>query len=364
MAQKEEIKEIVSFYLAKGMSREQIQKALVEQGWPKELARQYSSVALKGVLPLVSVKKISKAFGKRQVLDGVELDVRDGEIVGIIGASGAGKTTLLNTIVGFVEPETGEVIVNLPDHSFSVFQQPKSVKKIFGFATQTTSFYPHLTVCENIEHFASLYDIAAKQREATCNALMKLVGLTESKDVVAQKLSGGMQKRLDIACALVHNPKILILDEPVGDLDPLLRNQMWNMVKAINKRGTTIIIASHFLGELETFCDRIALLRNHKITEFGTPEQLKQAYSENYTIILELASHNYVQLAKEIAKNRALDSKLSIRENEAMISTPNKDILLHIISHIVEQSRDSIINLSVSRPSVNELFESLEKQQA
>ena len=362
MAQKEEIHEIVSSYLEKGMSREQIQKLLIEQGWPKQLAKEYSSVTLKGVLPLISIKKVSKSFGKKQVLSNINVDINDGEIVGIIGASGAGKTTLLNLIVGFLEPEAGDVVVNLPDRSFSVSRQLKEVKRVFGFATQSPSFYPHLTVCENVEYFASLYEISAKQREATCNSLMKLVGLSESKDSIAQKLSGGMQKRLDIACALVHNPKILILDEPVSDLDPLLRNQMWNLIKAINKRGATVIIASHFLAEMEIFCDRIALLRHHTITEFGTPEQLKQVYSANYTITLELASHNYAALAKEIAKNKSLDSKLSLKDSYAMISTPNKEILLQLISSVVEQSKDSIINLNVSRPSVNEIFEAFEKQ--
>ena len=362
MAQKEEIRQIVSSCLEKGMSREQIQKLLVEQGWPKQLAKEYSSVTLKGVLPIISIKRVSKAFGKKQILSNVNIDINDGEIVGIIGASGAGKTTLLNLMVGFLEPEAGDVVVNLPDHSFSASRQLKEVKRVFGFATQSPSFYPHLTVCENVEHFASLYEIPAKQREATCNSLLKLVELSDSKDSIAQKLSGGMQKRLDIACALVHNPKILILDEPVGDLDPMLRTQMWSLIKAINKRGTTIIMASHFLAEMESFCDRIALLRNHTITEFGTPEQLKQFYSANYTITIELASHNYVALAKEIAKNKALDSKLSLKDSYAMISTPNKDALLHVISHVIEQSRDSIVNLNVSRPSVNEIFEAFEKQ--
>ena len=171
-----------------------------------------------------------------------------------------------------------------------------------------------------------------------------------------------MYKRQGIACSLIHNPKILILDEPTADLDPFLRKEMWNLIKRINEQGTTVILASHFLSELEEICTRIGILHNGKIVEVGTPNELKDRYSKSDEIHLETASRNYARIARLLRKEK-LDIKLISTEGHKMIIyTPKAEKVLHHLLHIIEKSDDKLIDVDVNRPSLREVFESLVKK--
>jgi ABC-2 type transport system ATP-binding protein len=297
-------------------------------------------------------------------LDKVNLAVKPGEIFGIIGLSGSGKTTLLNTIVGFVEPDRGDIVVKNPKDKkdYLVSQQSLIVKEIFGFAAQHPSFYGKLTVEENLMHFASLYKIPKKQIKERCKSLIRVVGLDGSEKILGQNLSGGMQKRLDIACSLVHNPQVLILDEPTSDLDPVSREDMWALIKDINSKGTTIILASHFVNELEELCSRFAILHKTKIIEVGTPDELKTSYSKNYEIILETKSKKYERLVKQIKSKKSLRIEdANIRNKVLTLYTPNPEQTLYSLARLIEQMNEKIIDISVNRPTIRELFESVVK---
>ncbi|MEM4369220.1 MAG: ABC transporter ATP-binding protein, partial [Candidatus Woesearchaeota archaeon] len=335
MVQKEELKKIICSALSSGISRKELENFLAEFGWPQEMVHEYINIDCDN-LPIIYVRGVSKSFGKHQVLQDVTFHINKGEILGIIGASGVGKTTLLNIIVGFVQPDSGEIVLNIPHKPG--WGGSRDVKRMFGFAAQTPSFYPHLTARENIEHFAALYGFTKAERRLRAESLLKLVGLSDFAELLASQLSGGMQKRLDIACALVHNPPILILDEPVADIDLLLRQQMWNLIKAINKRGTTVIIASHFLLELESLCTRIALLHKKKITQIGSPPELSSALLKKHRMTLELASRNYTQLFSELARDPKLKCQFFIQEGKAVLLTESPEELLHALVHILERS--------------------------
>ncbi|MBD3249745.1 ATP-binding cassette domain-containing protein [Candidatus Woesearchaeota archaeon] len=230
----------------------------------------------------IQFKNLIKGYGKTTVIDNLDLDIGKGELFGVIGMSGSGKTTLLKTMIGFLEPESGEInYYSLKDKKYkSIFEEEDESRRMFGFSTQMPSFYPKLTTEENMDHFASLYDMKKKQRQSTIKELLSLTGLTPYNKLLAEELSGGMEKRLSIACSLVHKPSVLILDEPTADLDPVLRKETWNLIKRINNQGTTIIVASHLLDELEENCDRVGILHKKKISAVGTPAQLKKAYSK------------------------------------------------------------------------------------
>ena len=230
--------------------------------------------------PIIQFRNIKKSFGKRLILDRVNLEINEGEIFGIIGMSGSGKSTILNLLIGYYEPEKGNILFySYKDKKYkSAVKNIIELRKTFGFAAQDPSFYPKLTVEENLLHFGSLYGLPKKVLKENAKHLLELAELYDARKQLAQTLSGGMEKRLSVACSLIHNPKVLILDEPTADLDPIRRKETWELIKEFHKKGTTIIIASHFLSELEPVCTRIAILHNHKISVVGTPAQLRKHY--------------------------------------------------------------------------------------
>ena len=315
--------------------------------------------------PVFKVKEVSKVYDRRVVLDNIDLEINAGEIFGIIGASGSGKSTLLSILIGFLKPEAGEVsfrtehlLEHKDSHIFrSVFRYNEELKKVVGMAAQTPSFYNILTVKENLYYFGTLYGLSQDTLKSNITTLINLMDLQGSEDRQAKNLSGGMQRRLDMACSLIHDPKILILDEPTADLDPLLRNHIWRLVRKINKRGTTIILASHHLSELELLCSRIAILKEGKILAVGTPNELKQRFSQHEEIHLETFPGNYDMISnikdpdvlKEIAKIEDKGTKL-------VVYTSKPEIVLNALMKKLEELKETIVDLKVTRPTLDEIF--------
>lgn len=316
-------------------------------------------------MPVYKLKGVSKVFDKRLVLNGVNLEIEGGEILGIIGTSGSGKTTLLNIMIGFLKPEAGEILFrseHLLDSNEnsgfkSVFKDTDYLKKIIGMAAQVPSFYTTLTVKENLQYFGALYGLSSEVMRSNITTLINLMDLQGFENKLAKNLSGGMQRRLDIACAMIHDPKILILDEPTADLDPVLRNHIWRLVRKINKRGTTIILASHHLSELELLCSRITILKEGKMLAIGTPNEIKQRFSQNEEIHLETFPGNYEEIAN-LKSSEALKHIASIEDKgtKLVIYTPKPDIVLNAVMKRLEDLKETIIDLKVTRPSLDEIF--------
>ncbi len=347
--------------LARGAQRKDLMTLLLRAGWPQEIVTEYLGEAKAQSMPaLVRLRGVTKRFGTNGVLDNVNVEIPPGSLFGIIGMSGVGKTTLLNMLVGFLEPDGGDVLLQMPDKTeVSVFKSRDIVKTMFGFAAQIPSFYAKLTVRENVEHFAALYNLPLAKRISQCDRLLRLVGLERAQHTLAQNLSGGMQKRLDIACALVHEPSILILDEPTADLDPIIRNQIWDLIRQINRQGTTIIVASHLVSEIEKYCSTIAILRNQRMTEIGTTAQLRDIYSKHYEVFLKTQRKEYAKLRAWCAKDSALF--LNVKEKEGMFSvqTPQPRTALQQLLRIIAQNKETITHVNVDRPSIAEVFELL-----
>jgi ABC-2 type transport system ATP-binding protein len=258
-----------------------------------------------------------------------------------------------------VPPDQGDVVVFLPSGPQSVRQSPEAMRSFMGYAAQQPSLYPDLTVDENLVHFGQVFGLSERAARQKAGALSKLVGLSESRAVRAGDLSGGMQKRLDIACALVHDPKLLLMDEPVADLDVVLRTHLWDVLRAINKQGTTIVIASHFLADLESFCDRIGIMRNGRVAETGTPDELRVIYSRNQEVKVELSSRAYDELLGFL-KRQNVDIAKTVKEVGAIkIQTSQPTSAVEAVVQFSKQRKDAILHLEVGRPSVRELFEEL-----
>jgi ABC-2 type transport system ATP-binding protein len=360
------LREHIMQAIARGAQRKDLEKLLVSAGWPKELVDEYLGEAQEAIAPqspaLVRMKDVTKRFGANTVLDHVSLEITPGSLFGIIGLSGVGKTTLLNVMVGFIEPDEGDVLLQLsPTEEVSVFKRHDIVKRMFGFAAQVPSFYGKLSVRENIEHFAALYNLSPAECISKCDSLLRLVGLEKAQHTLAQNLSGGMQKRLDIACAIVHAPAILILDEPTADLDQIIRSQIWDLLKQINKQGTTVIVASHVVSELEQYCSKIAILRSQKITEVGTTAQLRDIYSKHYEVFLKTAKKEYSKLRSFCNKKRSLYTKMSEKDDYFVAQTAHPREALQQLLNFIAKGKDPVVHVHVDRPSIAEVFESLVK---
>jgi ABC-2 type transport system ATP-binding protein len=223
---------------------------------------------------LIRFKEVHKQFGKKVVLDSINFSIPENKITGIIGASGEGKTTILKILVGFYKPTSGKITYAKRDT-----RHGKELKKIVGFSTENGSFHDRLTVHENLFHFGSLHEMPRRLKKKRAEELMELVGLSYARDTLAGNLSMGMKKRLDVAIALMHNPEILIMDEPTADLDPLLRSTMLDLIKKINSEDTTVILTTQILGEMDKVCDKICILFDKNIIFEGNPANIKKKYN-------------------------------------------------------------------------------------
>ncbi|MFW5865500.1 MAG: ABC transporter ATP-binding protein, partial [Nanoarchaeota archaeon] len=296
------------------------------------------------------------------VLDDISLDIRSGEIIGLIGASGSGKTTFLNTLIGFLRPEGGDIefhlshLLSTSDSEIyrSVFSKQRMVKQIYGFASQVPSFYDELTAKENLRFFGNLHNMSSDAIDANMKTLLELMELKEARNVKAKKLSGGMERRLDIACALMHDPEVLILDEPTADLDPLLRHHIWQLIRKINKKGTTIILSSHHLIELENLCDRVALLKDGKLKAVGAPRDLKDRFVVEQEIVLQTRDKTYQALKENLMHKHISD--IAIYDNSLIIKTLKPSLIIEYCLKTVREQGDQITFIDIKNSSLDDVF--------
>jgi len=214
---------------------------------------------------IISVKNLKKNYGAFEAVKGISFDVLEGEIFGLLGPNGAGKSTTLE-IMETLRPKTsGEVIVN----GLDLDKEPDGIKKIIGVQLQTSGFYPGLNLLELIALFAGLYNQQVDPME-----LLKLVNLVDKAKNKYKEMSGGQKQRFSIATTLINKPKIVFLDEPTTGLDPQARRNLWELIKNIRDKGTTVIITTHYMDEAEQLCDRIAIMDEGKIIALASPDKM------------------------------------------------------------------------------------------
>ncbi|BBD61335.1 ABC transporter-like protein [Nostoc sp. HK-01] len=217
---------------------------------------------------MLIIKNLNKSYSKRQVLQDLNLHVEPGEIYGLLGANGAGKTTTINIICNLLKADSGDVTIN---------QQPISdaTKKIIGIAPQENLLYKTLTCEENLKFFADIYGLDRKIRQEQIQTTLAAVNLLDRAKSPVETLSGGMQRRLNIAVALVHQPKLVILDEPTTGLDIESRYEIWELIRQLSNQGIAILLTTHLLDEAERLCQRIGILKNGQILAEGSLAQLR-----------------------------------------------------------------------------------------
>jgi ABC-2 type transport system ATP-binding protein len=310
---------------------------------------------------LIQLKGVTKTFGKNTILQDVNLTIEEGDIFGIVGASGSGKTTLLNLLSGFIEPSQGKAL-----YYSSITHGPRDLnehihhlKKFIGFTPQHNSFYHRLSVKENLLHFGKMYGIERGTLITNIKSLLRFTQLFDHRNKLGEHLSGGQQKRLDISCSLVHKPKVLILDEPTADLDPILQQEITDLLRAANKQGVTIIIASHHLDSVESLCNKIAIVHNGGIHSQGLLEEIRKPFLRDY-LTVHVNSENKNEIIAHLRRARI---KNIVDKGNKLIVHPldNTETSIKSIMDIVNNDNLHLRDMEMRKPSLNEIFQEIVK---
>ncbi|MCC0644026.1 MULTISPECIES: ATP-binding cassette domain-containing protein [unclassified Clostridioides] len=301
-------------------------------------------------MDIVKVNNITKRFNDKLALDNISFSVKKGEIFGLIGPNGAGKSTLINIITNLTLPNSGNIQINGVDLSAN----PMSAKSIIGLVPQELAVMETLTPFDNLEYFGAFYGLKGKLLQERINEALEVTGLAEVKKKKVKKLSGGMQRRLNIGIALLNHPKILILDEPTVGVDPQSRNHIFNFIKDISeKQKTTIIYTSHYMEEVEHLCSKIFIMDEGKEVAFGDNNYLKSIVSTNTKLIMEIKNIN----AQLIFDLKNIKGVISVLENTSVITLDvDKNFQLTDVLSAVDKNNSKVIRISYEEPSLEDVF--------
>ncbi len=219
----------------------------------------------------VEATKLTRRFGKFVAVNQISFTVTAGTIFGFLGPNGAGKSTTIRMLCGLLTPSEGQAYVA----GFDLATQAELVKEKIGYMSQKFSLYPDLTVAENLDFYAGIYEVPKQEYEKTKAEIFALTGLQEQLRQLPSELPGGWRQRLALACAIIHRPPILFLDEPTSGVDPVSRRQFWELIGLLAERGTTVFVTTHFMDEAE-HCQQIAFINGGNLVSLGTPTELKQ----------------------------------------------------------------------------------------
>lgn len=222
---------------------------------------------------LIEVRGVNKKYRGRKALKDITFDVREGEVLGIIGPNGAGKTTLISLLATINRPESGSIHISGVD----ILKDPGKIRASLGYVPQENALYPMLTAYENLDFWAGIYGVDKKVKKEKIDFVLRLLRLEDRKDDKVRTFSGGMKKRLNIAASLLHDPGILIMDEPTAGVDILSRVTIADLILELKKSGRTIIITSHHVDDLEDICDRIIVLREGNLLYSGSPWEIMES---------------------------------------------------------------------------------------
>ena len=248
--------------------------------------------------PVVVMKDLTKQFGSFTALSGLNLTLNSGQILGLIGPNGAGKTTTIKILVGLIRPTSGTATIDGVD----CVKDSSRIKRLVGYMPDTFGSYDNMRVREYLDFFGAAFGIAPRVRRNRIDEVMETTGTTYMKDRFVESLSHGMQQRVGLARTLLHDPKVLILDEPVNGLDPQARIEMRDLLIRLAKQGKTLLVTSHILPELTRICDRVAIVTHGKLRAFGTVEEIGRQVSQQRTIESHLVSASQVTEAAKIIR--------------------------------------------------------------
>jgi ABC-2 type transport system ATP-binding protein len=298
---------------------------------------------------VIEVKKLTKKYKDLKAVDNLSFSVYDGEILGLLGPNGSGKSTTINSILSLLNYNEGSIKI------FGKEMTPDSydIKAKIGVVFQDVAVFDELTVYDNINYFCGLYIKDKKTREQYINEAMDLVGITEFKKYYPKQLSGGLLRRLNIACGIAHKPKLIFLDEPTVAVDPQSRNNILEGIKKLSKDGATIVYTTHYMEEVEILCNRIIILDKGKIIAEGTTDELKKLANIEEKIIIE-SNELDDEIISKIENLKNVDS-IVYTEGVLTISFTKENNLVKLIEFLKEE-KVKYNTIYSQRPTLNDVF--------
>ena len=275
----------------------------------------------------IEVNKLTKRFGKFTAVNGISFNVQQGEIFGFLGANGAGKSTAIRMLCGIIEPTSGDALVG----GYSVLQEPDKVKLQIGYMSQKFSLYNDLTVEENINFFGGVYGLYNSKLAERKKWVLKVAYLEGKEKLLTASLPGGIKQRLALAIAVIHQPKIVFLDEPTGGVDPISRRNFWDLINDLSQSGVTVFVTTHYLDEAE-FCNTITMINAGNIVASGSSKDLKSKYLTN--AILEVECEKVVDALDILSKEKWVD-ETSIFGNFIHVSVKDETEGRRLINRIL-----------------------------
>ncbi len=298
----------------------------------------------------IKITNLTRKFKENIALDSINLTIKEGELFGLVGPDGAGKTTLLRTLAGLLGITGGEV----REAGFELHKNSEAVKSKIGYMAQEFSLYGKLSVLENLQFFGEMYDVSPAQQKERIPGLLAFAQLTDFTDRRAAKLSGGMKKKLALTCTLLHQPPILLLDEPTTGVDPVSRREFWNILNDLHLRGTTIIVSTPYMDEADR-CSQVGLIYQGKLVECDSPENIRQKIGGEFIKVVTQdwqKARELIQPLKGVLEVQTYGEALHI-----LVDSANKRI--GQIQKSLHKAKLDILEIRVIKPRMEEAFISL-----
>lgn len=300
---------------------------------------------------MLEVIDLSKKFKGVMAVQGVNMYLEKGEIVGLLGPNGAGKSTTISMLSSLIVPTSGDVrLLNE-----SIIKRPEKIRQILGVVPQEIALYTDLTAEENLQFFGRIYGLKGQKLKSRITEVLKQIGLTDRRKQLVKTYSGGMKRRLNIGIALLHNPEIIIMDEPTVGIDPQSRNYILETVKKLNReQGMTVLYTSHYMDEVEFLCDRIYIMDQGHIIASGTKQELKNILSSENTIVMKVERMNeeWIRVLREDTNIR----QHQVQDQTLTIIVPKEYNLFKTLTHYAEETNTNLISIEVKTPTLEDVF--------
>ena len=297
------------------------------------------------MMNIIEIDNLTKVYEDKAVVDRLTLSIRKGEIFGFLGPNGAGKSTSINMMVGLLKPTDGKVTIKT--------ENPGN-RKVIGICPQEIILWEHLTCYENLFLMGKMYEIEKSTLKKGIPQILERLQLLDKKDEKIKNLSGGMKRRMNIAMATVHNPEILVLDEPSEGLDPQSRRLLWQYIRDEKRNGKTIILTTHLMDEADMLSDTIAIIDHGKLLKIDTPENLKKSIGKGDIVEIELKEVS-LGLKEQLGQINGIKS-IRIEENHITLRLLNAVSKLSEIMHIIEDEKQDLRDISIRQNTLEDVF--------
>ncbi len=299
---------------------------------------------------MLEIINLKKHFNKNKAVDDISFKVEKGEILGLLGPNGAGKSTTISMISTLLKTDEGQILYK----GINIEKNSKQIQNELGFVPQEIALYPSLSGYDNLKFWGRIYGLKGDNLKEKIEEVSRIIGINKRLKDKVEEYSGGMKRRLNIGSALLHNPEIIILDEPTVGIDPQSRKHILDSVKEINKKGSTVIYTSHYMEEVEYLCDRICIMDEGKIIAQGTKEELIQSISAEEEIILQIENISN-KMIEEIKKISYVD-KIDHFENKITIQKKGNNVDYSEILGLISRNKGHLTSMDIKRPDLEFVF--------